>query len=106
MSNHQQEAAEPSGGPADTSRLRQFERVTTTLEPGRSKSLGLGAYSSSEPEPVFDFRFDPDMREAITTSLERLEIPGKARRMHLCRLRNTSDTRCQVTVMRRTGEAD
>lgn len=46
------------------------------------------------------------MREAITTSLERLEIPGKARRMHLCRLRNTSDTRCQVTVMRRTGEAD
>ena len=83
---------------------KEFRRGTVTIAGGSSQSLGLGTYNNSEPEPVFDVTFDPDTHGEVSVLFERLDIPGKACSLHLCRLRNDGDKRCEVTVARRSKD--
>lgn len=84
---------------------KKFHKNSLTLEAGGSKTIGLGAYSVSEPMPEFDVTFDPDMKDFIGASLERLEIPGKEKYLPMYHFHNFGETACRITIQRHKNAA-
>jgi hypothetical protein len=77
---------------------KHFIASDVTVKPKDSTRLGLGIYPSTEPDPVFDVAFDPDMGDAVGASLERLDIPGEPKYMLLYHFNNYGDQPCRISV--------
>jgi len=81
----------------------QFTSRTVTINPGGTKSVGLGVYDSKGKEPSFDLIFTPGLEESIGTSLDRLEVPGKSKYMLLYQFRNNGAEACTIEVRRQAA---
>ncbi len=81
-------------------KVKTFTEATIAVEPGRAHSLGLGAYDAAKPMPLFDLAYDPNLEDLIGASLERLDIPGKAKYIAVYHFHNFSDKACRITVRR------
>ncbi|SRR6266568_981964 len=91
----------PSNVPEKSpTKVKAFTEATITVGPGRAQSLGLGAYDAAEPMPLFDLAYDPNLEDLMGASLERLDIPGKAKYIAVYHFHNFSDKTCCITVRR------
>lgn len=75
-----------------------FVRRSITLQPGGTKSIGLGIYDAKSDMPRFTITFEPNVQDAVTVSLERLDVPGQSRYMPFYKFKNKSDQPCTITV--------
>lgn len=69
-----------------------------TVLPGNSTSVGLGMYTSQASAPSFDIAFEPDLREDIGMSEERLELPNQQRYMLFYQFHNFGPKPCEITL--------
>ena len=79
---------------------RIFTDVTVIVEPGGSKSVALGAYSSGAKQPKFTISIEPDIGDQLEASLSRNDIPGSQRYVLFYSLHNNGVESCTVTLLR------
>ncbi len=92
-------------GKSDSQGSTKFP-MTFVLPAGGAKSVGFGVYDAGVPQPQFDIRFTPEgVEEAITASLDRLDIPGKPRYLLLYLVHNFGNKSCRVVVRQRDDGA-
>lgn len=77
-----------------------FTNATVTVEPGSSKSVALGAYTTKFLQPRITLSAKPDMGGQLEASLERSDIPGSQRYVLFYNLQNHGTSPCTVTLFR------
>jgi len=80
------------------SAFNMFTGATMIILPGRMQSMALGAYDASDPMPKFKVSYEPDVGDQMGASLERIDIPNRARYVAVYQFHNFSERPCQITV--------
>lgn len=65
---------------------------------GSIKSIGVGVFHTSVKAPNFLLQFTPDLGDQVTSSLDRLDIPGSGKYMLLYQFQNFGNKSCEVTI--------
>lgn len=68
------------------------------VSPGSIKSIGVGVFHASVKAPGFLLKFSPDLGDQVTSSLDRLDIPGSGKYMLLYQFQNFGSKSCEVTI--------
>ena len=68
------------------------------VSPGNIKSIGVGVFHASVKAPNFTLQFSPDLGDQVTSSLDRLDIPGNSKYMLLYQFQNFGNKSCEVTI--------
>ena len=68
------------------------------VSPGSIKSIGVGVFHGTAKAPDFLLQFSPDLGDQVTSSLDRLDIPGSGKYMLLYQFQNFGTKACEVTI--------
>jgi hypothetical protein len=68
------------------------------VSPGSIKSIGVGVFHASIKAPKFLLQFSPDLGDEVTSSIDRLDIPGSGKYMLLYQFQNFGNKSCEVTI--------
>lgn len=75
-----------------------------TINPGQTKTVGLGTYKTVLPEPAFDIQFSPDIQDMIGVSRDKLEDASSGKYILLYQFHNFGDQACNITVRNAHGD--